>query len=452
LRLEYIDKVLRALGWDVDNSSGAPPHLREVVIENRTEESNRIKKVDYLLLIGGIPKLVIEAKNPREVLDRAAFQTQSYAFNLRLFIGMAFNFSDLRLYVVPAKPDRANPFPPAPSWRLYFNEYVGAAQRIWDLLARENVANGSIERFLQTIEKAPGRKPKQLWLLKPDRTKTVDNEFLSYLERERAKLAKDLVRDNPATAWGEHGLNEGVQCIIDRILFQRVCQDRNIDTFAKLESSLEAWRNAGTPQHGLWHLLVNNFRTMAAAFNGGLYGRAGQPPHLVDGLRVRDQWLQDFIAEISAEDSPYLFSTLPVAILGSVYERFLGSVVQPNGQVIQKPEVRRAGGVYYTPEHIVRAIVEKTVDPILVGKTPQQVRRLRILDPACGSGSFLIRVFERICEYHVEWYMAHPDEQDKKICYRDAHTKDLRLTTSLKRQILINNIYGIDVDEQAVGR
>ena len=75
LRLRYIDTFLRALGWDVENSRNAPPHLREVVIENRTEESQRVKRADYLLSIGGIPKLVIEAKNPRENIDRAAFQT-----------------------------------------------------------------------------------------------------------------------------------------------------------------------------------------------------------------------------------------------------------------------------------------------------------------------------------------------------------------------------------------
>ena len=284
LRLEDIDRFLRGLGWDVDNSLNAPPHLREVVIENRTDESQRVKRADYLLLIGGLPKLVIEAKNPRENIDKAAFQTQNYAFNLRLFIGLATNFSDIRLYVVPSKPNRDNPFPPAPSWRLFFKEYVGSARRIWELLDRDHVANGSIERFLQQIEKAPGRIAKQMWLLKPDRTKTVDNEFLLYLESERARLARAVVQDNPSVKWGEHGLNDAVQRIIDRVLFQRVCQDRNINIFKKLEASLQEWRDVGQPKAGLWHLLVSNFRSMAAAFNGGLYGRRGQPPHLVDKL------------------------------------------------------------------------------------------------------------------------------------------------------------------------
>ena len=140
-----------------------------------------------------------------------------------------------------------------------------------------------------------------MWLLKPDRTKTVDNEFLLYLESERARLAKMLVQDNPNVRWGEHGLNEAVQQIIDRVLFQRVCQDRNINIFKKLEISLHEWRDFGQPKGGLWHLLVNNFRSMAAAFNGGLYGRKGQPPHSVDALHVRDAWLAGFVEEISAE-------------------------------------------------------------------------------------------------------------------------------------------------------
>ncbi len=154
--------------------------------------------------------------------------------------------------------------------------------------------------------------------------------------------------------------------------------------------------------------------------------------------------------DFSAEDSPYLFSTLPIEILGSVYERFLGSVVQPNGRVVAKPEVRRAGGVYYTPQHVVDHIVEGTVAPLLRGKSPQQLRRFRVLDPACGSGSFLLRAFERICEHHVEWYLDHPAEQNQDNCYFENEGRDLRLTTSLKRQILRNCIYGIDIDAQAV--
>jgi hypothetical protein len=117
--------------------------------------------------------------------------------------------------------------------------------------------------------------------------------------------------------------------------------------------------------------------------------------------------------------------------------------------VKEKPEVRKAGGVYYTPRYVVRYIVERTVGELVKGKTPKDISRLAILDPACGSGSFLIRAFERICEAYLRWYEKNSDKQKDEYCYTDAQG-NLHLTSHLKRQILLNNIFGVDLDPQAV--
>ena len=116
---------------------------------------------------------------------------------------------------------------------------------------------------------------------------------------------------------------------------------------------------------------------------------------------------------MSDDESPYLFNVIDVEILGSVYERFLGKVVRPLGRGItieDKPEVRKAGGVYYTPRYILNYIVEQTAGKLLdeiaaenetegVKAFSTSTEKIRILDPACGSGSFLIRAFERVCEH-----------------------------------------------------
>ncbi len=71
-----------------------------------------------------------------------------------------------------------------------------------------------------------------------------------------------------------------------------------------------------------------------------------------------------------------------------------------------KPEVRKAGGVYYTPAYIVEYIVENTVEKILEGLTPAAAASdLRILDPACGSGSFLIGEYQKLLDWHRDWYV-----------------------------------------------
>lgn len=280
-----------------------------------------------------------------------------------------------------------------PGWRLHYRNYEALAKNIWDLFARDNVADGSLEKFAQAQPKIP-RKGKQGWLLRPDRTNAIDTKFLAYLEAERSRLAKSLHDDNPDYRWSDQDLNEASQRTIDRILFQRICEDRNINVGRMLRATYDEWDKRGLAKGQLWPMLMANFRHLHRTFNGGIYGRPGSEAHFVDKLRVSDAWLAEFIEHLSGDNSNYLFDLIPVEILGSVYEKFLGSVVTPDGTVVQKPEVRHAGGVFYTPKYIVDYIVEQTVGKLLTDKSPEEVGRLKILDPACGSGSFLLRAFE----------------------------------------------------------
>ncbi|MBK8782076.1 MAG: N-6 DNA methylase [Anaerolineales bacterium] len=109
-------------------------------------------------------------------------------------------------------------------------------------------------------------------------------------------------------------------------------------------------------------------------------------------LNVDDKVLQDILKNLYYPESPYVFREIPADILGQVYERFLGKVIRltagHQAKVEEKPEVRKAGGVYYTPTYIVNYIVLNTVGKLLEGKTPKDAEKLRILDPACGSGTF----------------------------------------------------------------
>ena len=124
---------------------------------------------------------------------------------------------------------------------------------------------------------------------------------------------------------------------------------------------------------------------------------------------VGDDWLAGFVADLSDDESPYLFNYIPVEILGTIYERFLGKIVRPQGRGVtieEKPEVRKAGGVYYTPRYIVEYIVAQTVEKLLRDAKPEATLKLHFLDPACGSGSFLLRVFEVVCEHWEQWFIV----------------------------------------------
>ena len=190
-------------------------------------------------------------------------------------------------------------------------------------------------------------------------------------------------------------------------------------------------------------------------------------------LAIDDKPLKEIIESLYYPDSPYEFSVLPTEILGQVYEQFLGKVIRltkgHQAKVEEKPEVRKAGGVYYTPAYIVDYIVEHTVGKLLEGRTtlkvvpqdaktakpltPAQAAKLKILDPACGSGSFLIGAYQRLLDWHRDQYVADDAEKHARArnprLYRGA-AGEWRLTAAERKRILLNNIYGVDIDPQAV--
>jgi len=155
--------------------------------------------------------------------------------------------------------------------------------------------------------------------------------------------------------------------------------------------------------------------------------------------------------------SPYNFAVMPGDILGQIYERFLGKVIEVGSDrkvsVEEKPEVRKAGGVYYTPTYIVDYIVKNTIGKLVEGKTPTQVAKMRFLDPACGSGSFLIQAYQYVLDWHLTWYSSNDSEKHMK-GKRPVLVKDrkgnVRLSIDTRKQILLNNIFGVDIDFQAV--
>lgn len=453
LRGQFLDPFFSALGWDVGNRELKPFALREVLVEPASTVQGVSRRPDYLFRVGGIDKFICEAKKPFDHIDRHFFQTQNYVYNLRLWFGVLSDFEHFIVFLVGAQPSSDRPFPPLEGWRISYWQYSDLSTKLWDHFSYDAVADGALDRLAHTAAKSY-RAGKQGWLIKPDRTQRIDGKFLSFLEDQRSRLAEGLKLANNHS-WTTQTLTEATQKIIDRLLFQRICEDRHIDVGTSLNGTLEAWESRKSVKGQLWPSIVSNFKFFKGAFNGGLFGKKDDPPHLVDGLSVPDDWLADFLDTLTADDSPYLFSVIPVEILGSVYERFLGSVVLPSGKVEPKPEVRKAGGVYYTPRHVVDFIVTKTLSPLLADKTPEQVFKLRVLDPACGSGSFLLDAFERLCEYHVSWLLKHPADQSPDKCYKTKgpdllSSGDLRLTTGFKRKILKSNIFGVDIDPQAV--
>ena len=185
------------------------------------------------------------------------------------------------------------------------------------------------------------------------------------------------------------------------------------------------------------------------------------PDKITPSLALDDKVLKPIIQGLYFEfGSPYHFGVMPVEILGTVYERFLGKVIRltegHQAKIEEKPEVRKAGGVYYTPSYIVDYIVKNTVGTKIQGRSPAQLAGgkgappFRVLDMACGSGSFLLGAYQHLLDHALSWYQTNKPESQKKAVYRDQRSGQWRLTIDEKKRILTDHIFGVDIDPQAV--
>jgi hypothetical protein len=202
-------------------------------------------------------------------------------------------------------------------------------------------------------------------------------------------------------------------------------------------------------------------------YNSGLFHfqkearLAEAPDRITPCLKIDDKVLKPILQSLYFEyGSPYQFGVMPVEILGTVYERFLGKVIRltdgHQAKIEEKPEVRKAGGVYYTPSYIVEYIVKNTVGKKIEGRSPAQLAGgksdppFRVLDMACGSGSFLLGAYQCLLDHSLTWYQDHKPEKYNKAVYKDSRHGEWRLTIEEKKRILIAHIFGVDIDPQAV--
>ena len=262
-----------------------------------------------------------------------------------------------------------------------------------------------------------------------------DDKFLEELDTYRQQLAAAFKKTNPDLDGDD--LTEVTQRTLDRLVFTRFLEDKGIET-PQIE-------NFGK-QDSVWEDFIATSLRLDRKYNGVVYK---QHPKLdAPGFQPDGKVFARICEELTDPTSPYNFNTIPIHILGSIYERFLGKVISDAARVVEKPEVRKAGGVYYTPEYIVRYIVENTVGKMIEGKTPAEIAPMKFADIACGSGSFLLGVYDVLLQYHARYYSANPGKVKKGDCVRRDGT--LHLSLQKKRDILTNNIYGVDIDRQAV--
>ena len=442
VRREFIDPFFKALGWDVDNERGYAEAYKEVVHEDAIKVGWGTKAPDYSFRIGGTRKFFIEAKKPSVDIKgdiHPAFQLRRYAWSAKLPLSILTDFEEFAVYDTRIKPNKNDKASNARVMYLTFRDYPEKWEEIASIFSRDSILKGSFDKYVESGRKKRG-------------TAEVDDAFLSEIESWRDLLARNIALRNPQLE--NRVLNDVVQKTIDRILFLRICEDRGVENYGQLMALIN-----GT---NIYLRLSKLFLKADERYNSGLFHFTSEknrqdPDEISLQLSIDDKHLKDIIKRLYYPESPYEFSVLPADILGQVYERFLGKVIRltPGHRAVveEKPEVRKAGGVYYTPTYIVDYIVKNSVGKLLEGKTPKQAEKLKILDPACGSGSFLLGAYQYLMDWYLKEYTAENPEKylkSRSPKIYQIRSGDWRLSTTEKKRILLNNIYGVDIDTQAV--
>lgn len=472
IRHEYIDILWKLLGWDVANVAHRSSAEKDVVIEATVGtlegEAVRSRRPDYIFRIDGFSRFVVEAKPPfvDVATDRdAIFQAKTYAWSAQIPFVVLTNFEQFRLFDATIKPYHAEPDRGVISdFDLRFEDYPTQWDVLIDTFSRDAVANASLEELLAKIKRVrKGRRIRGIdrMLIDIRGTEPVDRVFLKHLEDYRLRFARALYEQNQPdfpeakTRHGAARLTEATQRLIDRLVFMRVCEDRNITPYGELR---EVVNSASQNQSDLYSELISRFRRFDEEYNGYLF-----KAHFSELLSMPPELLADFIRSLYPPEGAYRFDAIGDDLLGIIYERFLGRVItvkRNHVEAEEKPEVRHAGGVYYTPRFVVDTIIRRVVAPKIEGKSPLEVLDVKILDPACGSGSFLIAALQYLFDYCLRYVANDPKaavvaasrrarKRTKKIAFQDKEGQ-WYLSPIFRSQILACCMHGVDIDAQAV--
>ena len=421
VRVDFVNRFFKLLGWDVDNERGLPQHLREVTHEATVvvEEDgvHRSKKPDYSFKVGTEVLYFLETKKPAVnlTIDAApAFQLRRYGWSGNLKVSVLTNFTDLYIYDCSVRPREGDDIGIAMIAHYHFDEYVEHFEEIYNMLSKEAVLTGQFERHFGNIQGALRREP-------------FDQYFLDQIRTWRMMLGEDILCNNPNV--DAETLNIFVQRVLNRTIFLRICEDRCFENYESLKAITT----------------YQDLRTMFAAadqkYDSGLFELLEE-----DRLTVSDSVIIEIFQSLYYPNNSYEFGVIDPYIIGQIYELFLDEalVIREDGHIEtqEKPEVVDSQGAVNTPKNITDIIIEETLRPLYENRTPEEVAQYRIADICCGSGNFLLSAFEYIVNYHIEYYRNHDRENAERRgdIYQLAGSTYYILSYERKRSILKNNI------------
>jgi type I restriction-modification system DNA methylase subunit len=436
-RQGYILPLFRTLGWNVDNVNEVSP-----------EEKVSRGWVDFSFRIGGIPRFFLETKKASEDLNdpRWVQQAIDYAWTKSVTWALLSDFEGLRVFNAEWK--ETDPFR---AQFLDFNleSYLTDFERLW-WLSREETAAGRLEREADKVGKRIKRLP-------------VSQHLFDDLKLWRSELYTSLHGYNKQYSPAQ--IDEAVLRLLNRLIFIRTAEDRDVEPprLMPLLRELEDKRQLDKLSEKLTEL----FRQFDATYNSELFA-----PHFSEELYCDRPPLESLINGLYAKKFVrYNFNALEADVLGTAYEQYLGHVVTEvqsetgllaaASHVDEKRAKRKSQGIYYTPAFVTRYIVQQTVSRWLDEHGYNPSTPPRILDMACGSGSFLIEAFDALDRFVANMRgqsrpiplapfpkgkgeLPSPLGEGPGVGSDDLHDNLRRL------ELLTSCIFGVDKDKQAV--
>ncbi len=408
-RQEFILPLFRALGWNTDDS-------REVSPEEKVSRGY----VDFAFRLRSIPRFFLETKRILADLEdpKWAFQAINYAWLKGVTWAVLSDFEGLKVF----NAEWQESLPARAIFKdLHWQEYLDRFDDLW-LLSRPAMEESLLDREAEKVGKKTKKAP-------------VTRQLFADLTEWRGDLFQHLRPYNPLLTIEQ--IDQAVQRILDRLIFIRTCEDRELEPH-HLRALLHEWRG-GSRRGDLVRELNKLFRELDQTYNARLFA-----PHFCEELTSEPTPFERIIEglyEVPGGYATYDFSAIDADVLGAIYEQYLGYVAQdPAGkEVVSKRMKRKAQGIYYTPQFVVRYIVGQTLGRFLEENGYDRARQVRVLDMACGSGSFLIEAFDVL-----DRYLAGERAQLPASPAGDTHDYARRM------EILAQNLYGVDLDAQAV--
>lgn len=410
----FIIPLFRALGWDFDNISEVSP-----------EENASKGRVDFAFKLNGVSQLYLEAKPTKASLTNPNYIKQiiTYAYNKGVTWAILTNFHELRLFNAQGK----NPF-----ITLSYDNYVTNFDKLW-LLSRESLEKG----LLNKEATQSGTLPLSV--------SPIETHLFIQLRQWREVLFNQLRGYNKDLKFSQ--IDEVIQKLFNRLIFIRTCEDRGIEE-KKLLSTIHLSKTGGLKGELIFSI-QEIFGEYDNYYDSDLFSKHLADKSFIDSVAVRD--IISGLYEVKGGMANYDFSLIDADVLGAVYEQYLGHIAtkvreriqtqlklgitdDDTYKVVDKKRRRKEHGIYYTPKFVTNYIVKETVGNFLKDHSLHEINNIKILDPACGSGSFLIRAYDELLNYHAS-----------------RNSKDLvELDQNDRLPILSRSIFGVDLDMQAI--